>query len=167
MQTILKYGNSTLRKKSLPLLPEELNENLKELINTLFQTMDEAKGIGLAAPQIGVSKRLFVIEFDDIKHACINPEILEKSSEIVEYEEGCLSVPGLYENVKRPERITVKYLDENFKEHIEELDEVPARIFQHEFDHLEGLLFVDKLSSLRKNLLKKKLKKIEKNEIEE
>ncbi|MCX5774490.1 MAG: peptide deformylase [Fusobacteria bacterium] len=166
MQTILKYGSGLLRKKAIKYAKEELNSTLHSFIQEMYNTLEEYEGIGLAAPQVGVSKRLFVIEYSGIKAVYINPEILEKSSDIVEYEEGCLSVPGIYESVKRPESIKIQYLDEKFIQHTEVLNEVHARIFQHEFDHLEGLLFVDKLSSLRKNLLKKKLKKIEKNEIE-
>lgn len=166
MQTIFKYGSGILRKKAEKYSSEELNQDLIIFIRDMFQTMEEAEGIGLAAPQVGISKRVFVIEYNGMKSVYINPEIIEKSVDIVEYEEGCLSVPGIFEPVKRPDSIKVKYIDENFSEQTKILNEVHARIFQHEFDHLEGLLFVDKLSSLRKNLLKKRLKKIEKNEID-
>lgn len=155
------YGNEALREKAEKV--EEVNDEIKNLLNDMVETMLDAPGIGLAAPQIGVNKMIFVfgIEEDNIRKV-INPEIIEFGKDIVEMEEGCLSIPGVYKNVKRPERIKVKYLNENGEEIVEELDSILARIFQHEYDHLFGELFVDKIGPVGKKLIAKKLQKLKK-----
>lgn len=155
------YGNEALREKAEKV--EEVNDEIKTLLNDMVETMLDAPGIGLAAPQIGVNKMIFVfgIEEDNIRKV-INPEIIEFGKDIVEMEEGCLSIPGVYKNVKRPERIKVKYLNENGEEIVEELDSILARIFQHEYDHLFGELFVDKIGPVGKKLIAKKLQKLKK-----
>ena len=133
----------------------------------MYETMKKAEGVGLAALQIGLPIKLVVIDLDVVSndmpeykgflHAFINPSIIETSEETCLMEEGCLSVPGVHESVKRPKRIHVKYLDENLTEHDEWVDGFLARVMQHEFDHLEGKLFIDRLSAFRKQMLKSKL----------
>ena len=162
---IYTYGQSVLRDEA-----ENIDQNypgLNELLENMFQTMNHAAGVGLAAPQIGLPIRLFVItldalaeehpEFKDFNKVYINPEILEESEEEESMEEGCLSLPGVHESVKRPTKIKVKYHDENFLLREELLDGFLARVFQHEFDHLEGKLFIDHLSTLRKQMIRGKL----------
>ena len=158
-------GQPVLRKKAEDITPEY--PNLTELINNMYETMKKAEGVGLAAPQIGLPIRVVVIDLDVLSedfpeykgflHAFINPHIIEASEETCQMEEGCLSVPGVHETVKRPKSIHVKYLDENLEEHDEWVDGYLARVMQHEFDHLEGKLFVDDLSSIRKQMIKSKL----------
>ncbi|MCD7898810.1 MAG: peptide deformylase [Bacteroides sp.] len=159
------YGQPVLRKVAEDITPEY--QGLKELIENMFETMYKADGVGLAAPQIGLPIRVVVIdldvyadehpEFKDFRKAYINPHILEKKSEEISIEEGCLSLPGIHEPVKRKNRIRVKYMDENFTEHEEEIEGYLARVIQHEFDHLEGKMFIDHLSPLRKQMIKGKL----------
>ncbi len=155
------YGSEILREKAKRV--EEVNDEIKNLLDDMVETMLEAPGIGLAAPQIGINKMIFVfgIEENNIRKV-INPEIVEFGNEIVEMEEGCLSIPGVYKNVKRPKRIKVKYLNEDGEEVVEELDNILARIFQHEYDHLFGELFVDKIGTVGKKLIAKKLQKLKK-----
>jgi len=167
------FGQPVLRKTTEEI--ETNYPNLQELIQNMYETMQNADGVGLAAPQVGLSIRLFVIDLDTLKedfpeyegflHAFINPVILEKSEETEMIEEGCLSVPGIHESVRRPKSIHVKYIDENLQHHDEWIDGFAARVFQHEYDHLEGKLFVDHLSSLRKQLIKKKLVAMTKGQI--
>lgn len=160
------YGQPVLRK-----VAEDITAaypQLNELINNMFLTLDHSDGIGLAAPQIGLSIRLVVINLDVIAddypeykgyvHAFINPYILEYDDNETELsEEGCLSLPGIHEPVKRPTKVHVKYLDEQFIPHDEWVGGYLARVMQHEFDHLEGILFIDHLSMLRKQMIKGKL----------
>lgn len=178
---IVAYGDPVLRKvgkdidKDFPGL-EDLIENMKE-------TMENAQGVGLAAPQIGRAIRLFLIDaspfseneeldiaerefLKDFKRTFINAKIVEEEGEDWAFNEGCLSIPNINEDVYRPETIQVKYLDENFTERQETLTGLAARIFQHEYDHIEGVLFTDKLSSLKKRLLKKKLENISKGKVD-
>lgn len=176
IQSIVAYGNAVLNKKA-----EEISSdypNLSNIISDMFETMDASKGVGLAAPQVGLSIRLFIVdaspfaEDEDVKDAkqkkylknfkkvFINPEILEYSEEEWAFEEGCLSIPTIREDVYRPEKIKMRYFDEKFKLHEEYFDDIPARIIQHEYDHIEGILFVDHLSGLKKKFLKKKLNDI-------
>lgn len=163
---VLKLGSSVLRKHSTEI---KKGEDSKSLIENLFDTLSKEGGIGLAAPQIGVLKRVFVMDshpFEDddkvekFKRAIINPEIISKSDETVIYSEGCLSIPEIYEEVVRPKKISVKYLDESFKQVEREIDGIEARIFQHEFDHLDGVLFIDRISSIRRTMLQGRLKRI-------
>ncbi len=166
---IVKYGSSVLRRKCVELTPEE---QIDQLIGDLFETVKKAGGIGLAAPQIGLSKQIFVIDTSPLKSAdpsieevqavYINPRIVWRSAERAVYREGCLSVPGIFADIERPERIRVSYRDEQFAEQEKELNGVVARIFQHEYDHLKGILFIDRMSFLRKKFLSCKLKEIRK-----
>jgi peptide deformylase len=165
---IYTYGNAVLRKLAEPIAADY--PDLKTLVNNMFETMYKAEGVGLAAPQIGLSIRLLVIdlvpfieedpELGVFKITMINPMILEKSEEVVSNEEGCLSLPGIHENVSRPEKIKIQYYDIDFKEHIEEFDGYRARVIQHEYDHLEGNLFTDRVSPIRRQLLKSRLTNI-------
>ena len=165
---IIPYGNPILRKET-----EEIDENypdLPTLIQNMFDTMKNAEGVGLAAPQVGLNVRLFIIdlsclaeehpEYENFKKIMINPEIVETSEEEVVMEEGCLSIPGVHEKVSRKKSLIINYLDENFVEHEEEFTDYPARVVQHEYDHLEGSLFTDHISAIRKQLISKKLKNI-------
>lgn len=162
---IYVYGQPVLRKVAEDITPDY--PNLKELIENMFATMDRADGVGLAAPQIGLSIRVVVItldvlsddmpEYKDFRKAYINAHILEAEGEMVSMEEGCLSLPGIHEAVNRSNKIHVKYMDENFVEHDEYVEGYLARVMQHEFEHLEGGLFIDNLSPLRKQMIKGKL----------
>lgn len=163
---IYTYGQPVLRK-----VAEDIDENypnLKGLIQDMYETLEHSEGIGLAAPQIGLDIRLVVINLDIISDdlpeykgyikTFINPHILEYDDTNTELmEEGCLSVPGIHESVRRPTRIHVKYQDENFEEHEKWVEGYLARVMQHEFDHLEGTMFIDRLSMLRKQMIKGKL----------
>lgn len=152
---IYVYEDMILRKKSKKV--EEIDDNLRKTLEEMVKTMRLAKGCGLAANQVGIDGRFFVVEVNNIVKKIINPEILEFGMEMVEFEEGCLSIPGIYKKVIRPDKIKVKYFNENGKEIIEELEGVDARVFQHEYDHLDGVLFIDKISPLSKSLIRKKL----------
>ena len=177
---IIPYGNPILRKLADDIQMEE--SELKKLIDDMFETMYAASGVGLAAPQIGLSVRLFVVDgrpmnaeeeededFDpsliDFKKAFINPTILEEEGEEWIFEEGCLSIPGLRGEVERPERVLIQYFDENGNEKEEWFEGLAARIIQHEYDHIEGILFTDHLSPLKKRLLKNKLNDISKGNV--
>lgn len=140
--------------------------DLTELIKDMYETMHAAHGIGLAAPQIGKSIRLFVVDgttlddeptLVDFKRIFVNPTILDETGDEWDFEEGCLSIPNIREDVARPEKVRIKYFDENWKAHEEEFDGMKARIIQHEYDHLEGKLFIDYLTSLKKRMIKSKL----------
>lgn len=155
------YGDEALRKKSTEV--EVITEEILEILNNMVETMHDVKGIGLAAPQVGVNKRMFVLDIGDRKvRKVINPK-LEYFGDIIECEEGCLSVPGIYRGVKRPERVVITYLDANGETVVEEATELLGRAFQHEYDHLDGILYVDKVSPVSKRLISKKLKNLEKN----
>ena len=162
---IYTYGMPVLRKKAEDITPDF--PNLKELISDMFETMYHSDGVGLAAPQIGKAIRVVVItldvlkddfpEYADFNRAYINPHILEyDDSETAISEEGCLSLPGIHEPVRRPTRIKVSYLDEDFTPHEEWVERYLARVMQHEFDHLEGKLFIDRISPLRKQMSRSK-----------
>jgi peptide deformylase len=162
------YGDSLLRKKAKKI--EKDNKDLKQIIENMWETMYYSDGVGLAAPQVGLSLRLFVIdassgaeeepELKDFKKVFINPEIIDITGEEWEMNEGCLSLPEIRENVIRPDEVRIKYFDENFNEFDEVYKGFAGRIIQHEYDHLEGKLFIDYLSPLRKRLLKSKLTSI-------
>ena len=159
------YGQPVLRKVAEDITPDY--PNLKVLIQNMFETMDHADGVGLAAPQIGLPIRVVVVDLDVLsedypeykgfRKAYINAHILEVSGEEVSMEEGCLSLPGIHESVKRGNKIRVKYLDEDLVEHDEIVEGYLARVMQHEFDHLDGKMFIDHLSPLRKQMIKGKL----------
>lgn len=169
---VVAYGDPVLKKEAADLVKDDLD--LKQLVDDMFQTMYHAHGVGLAAPQIGKSLRLFVVDAEPFgeeeckgfKRVFVNPEILEESEEEWAFEEGCLSIPGVREEVVRPEWIKVKYFDENWKEHTEEMDGLNARVFLHEYDHIDGILFTDYLSGLKKRLNKKKLLNISKGKVD-
>ena len=162
---IYVYGQPVLRKEAEDITPDY--PNLKELIENMFETMGRADGVGLAAPQVGLPIRVVTIDLDvmsdeypelkGFRHAYINPHIIEVGEEEVSMEEGCLSLPGIHEAVKRPDRIHVTYLDENMIPHDEWVEGYLARVMQHEFDHLDGTMFIDHLSALRKQMIKGKL----------
>jgi len=177
---IVAYGDPVLRK-----LAEDIDADYPELttlIANMKETMYNAHGVGLAAPQIGKAIRLFVIdatpfsEDEDLsteereslaafKEVFINAKIIEERGDEWAFNEGCLSIPDIREDVFRPEEISIEYFDENFKKHNKTLNGLAARVFQHEYDHIEGVLFTDKLSTLKKRLLKKKLENISKGKI--
>lgn len=162
---IYVYGSSVLRTEVKPV--DKNYPELPKLIDDMFETMYSSEGVGLAAPQIGKSLRLFVVDASpnaenepqlaDFKKVFINADIYERSEQTMLWNEGCLSVPGIHEDVTRPVKIKVRYMDENFVEHDQEFDGFAARVIQHEYDHIEQKLFVDHLSPLRKTLLKSKL----------
>ena len=165
---IYTYGNAVLRKQAEPIAADY--PELNTLITNMYDTMYKAEGVGLAAPQVGLAIRLLVIDLvafkeDDpelgaFKVVMINPTILERSEEEVTLEEGCLSIPGVHENVSRSEHIKIKYQDASFNEYTEEFNGYKARVIQHEYDHLEGHLFTDRVSPIRRQLLKSRLTSI-------
>ncbi len=167
---IYLYGQPVLRKEA-----EDIDKDypdLKQLIQDMYETLTTADGCGLAAPQIGRSIRLFVVDGSELgedypdcatfKKAFINPEIIEESDKTATYSEGCLSLPGISENVVRPETIVIRYLDEDFNEHEEEYSGFRARIIEHEYDHLQGNVFTDRISPIRRQFVKGKLSNIAK-----
>ena len=179
---IVAYGDPILKKEC-----EEIDENypnLKQLISDMFETMYKAKGVGLAAPQIGENIRLFIVDgspfaedeeeednplaegIDNFKKVFINPIIEEEVGKEWPFQEGCLSIPKIRENVSRKPDITVSYYDENWELKEESYSGYAARIFQHEYDHIEGVLFTDYLSPLKRKLIQKKLNNITNGEIE-
>ena len=169
LMTIHTYGDPVLRKKTEHIT--DFNDELKKFVEDMFETMYAAEGIGLAAPQVGKSIRVFVIDIkpydeNEGKRVYINPEILEFGEEKSSWEEGCLSIPTVHEEVIRPKGVRIKYQTLDGETHEEWIDTFLARVIQHEFDHLEGVLFTDRLSSLKRSLLKKTLKKISDGEIE-
>lgn len=165
---IYLYGQPVLREEAAE-VPHDY-PNLKELVANMFETMYNADGVGLAAPQVGLSLRLLVIDADilaedfpeckDFKRAMINSRIIEHSEETIAMEEGCLSFPGVHEKVSRAKKIKVAYLDENLVAHEEVLEGFAARVVQHESEHLEGGVFIDNISPIRKQLNKSKLNHI-------
>ena len=172
---IVGYGDPVLRKVGAEISQEY--PNLAELIANMYDTMYNAYGVGLAAPQIGLAIRLFIVdtapfsESDDLsteeaqqlkgfKKTFINAKIVKEEGNEWGFNEGCLSIPDVREDVFRKERITIEYFDENFVKHTEVYDGLIARVIQHEYDHIEGVLFTDKISSLKKTLIKKRLQNI-------
>ena len=165
---VVVYGHPILRKLSQEITSDY--PDIQEIIKNMYETMYNAKGVGLAAPQIGLSICLFIIdtaEMEDekdkdkaVKQTFINPEIIEFSGENFVFSEGCLSVPEIHENVTRKSKVTVRYQDENFVEHTRTFEGMPARVIQHEYDHLLGKTFIEYLPSLKKTLLKRKLNDI-------
>ena len=142
---ITKLGEEILRQVSEPVKPEEINDELRAFIDEMFETLIEADGVGLAGPQACISKRLFVVIADDeVRRVFINPQIIKTSSEVSDYDEGCLSIPQVYETISRPAKITVQALNEKGKPFTLEADGLLARIIQHENDHLDGKLFIDR-----------------------
>lgn len=176
---IVAYGDPVLRKKTVEI--DEDYPNLKELIDNMFETMYSARGVGLAAPQVGLPIRLFVIDaspfaeddedevgdpsLKDFKKVLINPIIVEETGDKWGFNEGCLSIPDITEEVQRSSDIVINYLDEDFEEHEVALSGLAARIVQHEYDHIEGKLFIDKLGPVKKAMLKSKLDAISKGNV--
>jgi peptide deformylase len=171
---VYTYGHSVLRKEAEPISRDY--PGLKQIISDMFETMYKSDGVGLAAPQIGKSIRLIVIDAAsmgendkallDFKKILINPQILGEDGEEWLFEEGCLSLPSIREEVRRKSVVRIKYLDENFKAHEDTFDGTAARVVQHEYDHLQGTLFVDRLNPLKKRILKSKLNNIVKGKVE-
>lgn len=172
---IYGYGEAVLRKKC-----EDISKdypNLKEVIENMYQTMDNAHGVGLAAPQVGMPIRMFMVdttpfadsddvskeeaaELNGFRKTFINAKITKEEGDIWAFNEGCLSIPDVREDVLRHDTITIEYLDEDFKKQVGVYNGLIARVIQHEYDHIEGILFTDKVSSLKKKLISKKLNKI-------
>lgn len=141
---IYKLGEDVIRQKCAPVEPSEINDEMHSLFAEMFETMDEADGVGLAAPQVGISKRFFVLTADDgIRRVFVNPQIVATSNELCDYEEGCLSLPGFNESIRRPAKVTCSALNEFGKPFTVEADGLLARIIQHENDHLDGVVFID------------------------
>lgn len=170
---IVAYGDPVLKKEA-----EEIAEDypfLEELIDNMFETMYEAEGVGLAAPQIGKSIRLFIVdaspfedeepELKDFKKVFINPIIVEEEGQEWNFNEGCLSIPGIREDVKRQPKITIEYYNEKFELIEETYEGIAARIIQHEYDHVEGILFTDLINPLKRRLLKGRLNNISKGNV--
>ena len=177
---IIAYGDPVLRKVGTDIDADY--PKLKELLDNMWETMYNAHGVGLAAPQIGLPIRLFLVDaspfaddedmspeekkqLEGFKKAFINPKITKETGEEWNFNEGCLSIPDIREDVSRKDTIQITYLDENFKEHKESYNGLLARVIQHEYDHIEGVLFTDKLSSLKKRLLKGRLSNISKGKV--
>ena len=176
---IRAFGDAVLRKHCQEITKDY--PDLDELIANMFDTMNSAHGIGLAAPQVGLDIRLFIVdlsplaededyadiadELKDFKKVLINAKILEESGEEWKFNEGCLSIPDIREDVKRKETIVIEYYDENFVKHTDTFSDMRARVIQHEYDHIEGILFTDHLSSLKKKLVKGKLVKISNGDV--
>ncbi len=173
---IVAYGIPVLKQRAKPIARDEID--LHKLKEDMFETMYHAQGVGLAAPQIGMDIRVFVVDATSMqedengkehvytfKRMFINPEKIEEDGAEWPFEEGCLSIPGIREQINRQANIKLRYLDENWQEHEEEFDGIIARIIQHEYDHLEGILFTDKLSPFKKRLLKGKLNNIVKGKV--
>jgi len=178
---IVAYGSPVLKKKAKEISKDY--PNLDQLIEDMFETMYNANGVGLAAPQVGLSIRLFVIdakpfaqddaltdaevkELESFKRVFINPEIVEEQGIDWDFNEGCLSIPDVHEDIFRKPEIKINYLDENFVEKTEVLSGLPARVVQHEYDHIEGVLFTDRISNLKKRLIKSRLTNISKGKID-
>jgi len=172
---IVVYGDPVLKKKGEEIeIGAESSEYVKVLAEDMFETMKNANGVGLAAPQIGKSIRMFIVDtsamddedVEDIRQIFINPEILEELGEEWAFEEGCLSIPDIREDVHRKAEVRIRYFDENWVEHEKDFKGMIARIILHEFDHIEGILFTDHLTPLKRRLLKGKLTNISKGKVD-
>jgi len=165
---VFAFGQPILKKKAI-----DIDNNFPELnglITDMWETMYSAHGVGIAAPQVGLSIRLFIIDSvqimekdntsEGIKKVFINAKIIEESGDLWAYEEGCLSIPNITGDVERQQKVRIQYLDENFIKHDEIYEGINARVIQHEYDHLEGVLFVEKLKPLKKKLIQRKLNEI-------
>jgi len=177
---VIASGSPVLRKVGVDI--DKDYPNLAELIENMQETMVNAQGVGLAAPQVGLAIRLFLVDaspfgaddeleederefLSNFNKVFINAKMLKEEGEEWAFNEGCLSIPDVREDVFRKERITIEYFDENFEKHTDVIDGIAARVVQHEYDHIEGILFTDKISSLKKRLIKKKLENISKGKI--
>ena len=178
---IVAYGDAVLKKMGTPITKDY--PNLNTLIENMFETMYNALGVGLAAPQIGLPIRLFVVDtspfsedddltpeeqniLKDFKRVFINAKITKEEGDEWAFNEGCLSIPDVREDVFRQPKLIIEYVDENFNKHIEEFDGLIARVIQHEYDHIDGILFTDRLSAFKKRLLKSRLTNISKGKID-
>ena len=165
MLTIYLHGHPVLRKKANEVSADE--PHLQELVDEMFETMYNAEGVGLAAPQVNKSIRLFIVDLSlidikeesdkNFKQVFINPVIAERVGEPTAYNEGCLSIPDIHEDIIRQPKIRIQYFDRDWNKHDEWLEGIPSRVCQHEYDHIEGILFVEHLSNLKKMILKRKL----------
>ncbi len=174
IHSVSVYGSPVLRREADP-VPQDYRD-LKALVEDMHQTMRASSGVGLAAPQIGLPLRMFVVDltpcaddepkYADFRRAFINPEIYWEDEVEVEMQEGCLSIPGLNEDVFRPERVRVRWMDEEWVAHDEEFEGYAARVVQHEYDHLLGKMFVDRLSPLRRTMLRNRLTAMSKGKYE-
>jgi len=172
---IVAFGAPILRKKCVDITPEY--PELETLLANMWETMYEASGVGLAAPQINKAIRLFLIDTSPfvedeeeteeviVKKTFINARIIEEKGEEWDFNEGCLSIPDVREDVSRKSTVTIEYMDENFKKHTDTYDGLTARVIQHEYDHVDGILFIDKISALRKRMIKGKLMDISKGKV--
>lgn len=170
---IIAYGHPILKKVCLPITKDFLQ--LEELISNMWETMYNAKGVGLAGPQVGIGHRIFLVDTiqlekeddqDGIKQVFINAQILSEKGAPWAYEEGCLSIPKLVGDVERQEEVTIEYFDENFVKSTKTFTGMNARVIQHEYDHIEGILFTERLKPLKRRLIARKLEQIKKGKIE-
>lgn len=163
---IKKYGETVLREIAQEV--DKIDDEILEILDNMVETMHSAKGVGLAAPQVGISKRIFVCDRGDgVVRKVINPVITPLTEKLMDYEEGCLSVPGIYKKVQRPEKIKIEYLNEKGESVTEEVEGFLAIIMQHEYDHLNAVLFVDKVSPMAKRMISKKLQLLKKETLKE
>lgn len=173
---IYVYGSDILRQETRIVdIEKEGKEKLSAFIADMFETMKNADGVGLAAPQVGKDLRILVVDGNDFsdtyaylrgfKRAMINPKVVKESQETIEFSEGCLSIPDLHCDIIRPKKITVKYINENFEEKEEEFDEFACRMVQHEMDHLDGIMFVDRAAPIRKKMISSRLFNISKGKV--
>jgi peptide deformylase len=169
---IVMYGDPVLRQKAKDI---DLGTDIQTLVDDMFETMNAASGVGLAAPQIGKSLRLFIVDgtvidnepgMESFKKVFVNPELVEEEGKPWDYEEGCLSIPNIREKISRKEKLKIRYFDEHWNAHEEIYGGMKARIIQHEYDHIEGKMFVDYLTPLKKRLLKGKLSDISKGKVD-
>jgi peptide deformylase len=169
---IVMYGDPVLRQRGKDI---EAGTDIKQLVEDMYETLEGANGIGLAAPQVGKSLRLFIVDgtsledepgMDNFRKVFVNPQILEEAGSPWEFEEGCLSIPNIRERISRKEQLRIRYFDENWNAFEETFDGMKARIIQHEYDHIEGKMFVDYLTPLKKRLLKGKLADISKGKVD-
>lgn len=170
---IYAYGQSVLKKKSEEISPDY--PELQKLIEDMWETMYQADGVGLAAPQIGKPIRLFMVdtiqimedgkEAEGIKQVFINAQKIEETGDFWSYEEGCLSIPHIRGEVERPKILSIRYLDENFQEQVKTFENINARVIQHEYDHIEGVLFVEHLKPIKKRMIQRKLDDIKKGKV--
>ena len=171
---IYAYGQAVLRKVARPITADE--PELKGLIDDMWQTMYNANGVGLAAPQVGRDIRLFVIDtiqldkpdrkVDGFKKAFINAQLLDESGDPWYYEEGCLSIPDIHVEIERKPVIHIRYTDEEWNERTETYEGINARVIQHEYDHIEGVLFIDRMKPLKRRMINRRLEKIKRGEVD-
>lgn len=171
---IVAYGDPVLKQRAKEIDKNDASLNLSQLVEDMFETMYAAHGVGLAAPQIGLSLRLFVVDAEPMdektltgfKKVFVNPTILEETGEKWAFQEGCLSIPNIREDVSRQAKLRIHYFDADWNEYEETYDGMAARVIQHEYDHIEGTLFLDYLSSFKKRILKNKLLDISRGQVD-